>query len=135
MPKRVKYRKMMKGRTTGKATRGATLFFGDFGLQILEPGRVTSAQIEAGRVAITHYLKTRGKLWVRVFPDRPVTRKPAESDMGKGKGEVSHWVAVALPGRILFEIAGVDRQLAHEALRLASYKIPFKTRIISRTPA
>jgi len=135
MPKRVKYRKMMKGRTTGKACRGATLFFGDFGLQILEPGRVTNSQIEAGRVAITHCLKTRGKLWVRVFPDRPVTKKPAESDMGKGKGEVSHWIAVALPGRILFEIAGVERHLAHEALRLASYKLPFRTRIISRTHA
>ena len=135
MPKRVKSRKMMKGTTAGKATRGATLYYGDYGLQMLVPGRITNIQIEAGRVAITHFLKTRGKLWVRVFPDKPVTKKPAESDMGKGKGEVSHWVAVALPGRILFEIAGVDGAVAREALRLASHKVRYRTRIIARTQA
>ncbi len=132
MPKRVKYRKMQRGTTRGKASRGNTLFYGDFGLQLLDPARITAAQIEAGRVAITHHLKNRGRLWVRIFPDRPVTRKPAESRLGKGKGDVSHWEAVALPGRILFEIGGVDATIAREALRLASYKIPYHCKIVTR---
>jgi len=133
MPKRVKYRKMQRGRTKGKDLKGSKLSFGDYGLQVLEPGWLTNSQIEAGRIAITHFLKTRGKLWVKVFPDKPVTKKPAESRMGKGKGEVSHWVAVVLPGRIIFEIGGVDKETAVEALRLASFKIPFKSKIVSRT--
>ncbi|HDD64915.1 MAG TPA: 50S ribosomal protein L16 [Firmicutes bacterium] len=132
MPKRVKYRKMQRGRTKGRATRGNTVFFGEYGLKVLEPGWLTDAQIEAARVAITHCLKSKGKLWIRVFPDKSVTKKPAESRMGKGKGDVSHWVAVVLPGRILFEIGGVEEDLAKEALRLASYKIPFKTKIVER---
>ena len=132
MPKRVKYRKMQKGRCKGKASRGNTLYYGDYGLQVLEPGWLTNAQIEAARLAITHHLKSRGKLWVRVFPDKPVTKKPAESRMGRGKGDVSHWVAVVLPGRILFEIAGVSEDLAVEALRRASHKIPFKSKILIR---
>lgn len=132
MPKRVKYRKMQKGRRKGKAARGNTLYYGDFGLQILEPGWLTNAQIEAARLAITHHLKSKGKLWIRVFPDKPVTKKPAESRMGKGKGDVSHWVAVVLPGRILFEIAGVSEELAVEALRRASHKIPFRSKILVR---
>jgi len=132
MPKRVKYRKVQKGRTTGKAYRGSSLFYGDFGLQCLDPGFMTAQQIEAGRVAITHFLKTRGKVWVRVFPDKPITKKPAETRLGKGKGEVDHWSAVVLPGRILFEVGGVERTVACEALRLASYKVRYKTRILSR---
>ena len=133
MPKRVKYRKAQRGRMKGKATRGSTLFYGDYGLQMTVPGWVTNSQIEAGRVAITHHLKTRGKLWVRIFPDKPVTKKPAETRMGKGKGDVSHWVAVVLPGRIMYEISGVPGDFAVEALRRASYKIPYKTKIVRRT--
>jgi large subunit ribosomal protein L16 len=132
MPKRVKYRKMQKGRTKGKATRGNTLFYGEYGLKILEPGWITAQQIEAARIAITHYLKSKGKLWIRIFPDKPITKKPAESRMGKGKGDVSGWVAVVLPGRIIFEIAGVSKELAKEALRRASHKIPYKSKIVSR---
>ncbi len=132
MPKRVKYRKAQRGRMKGKATRGATLFYGDFGLQMIAPGWVTNAQIEAGRIAITHHLKSRGKLWIRIFPDKPVTKKPAETRMGKGKADVSHWVAVVLPGRIMYEIAGTDAGQAVEALRRASHKIPFKTKIVRR---
>lgn len=132
MPKRVKYRKAQRGRTKGKASRGNTLFYGDYGLQAIAPGWVTNAQIEAARIAITHYLKSRGKLWIRVFPDKPVTKKPAESRMGKGKGDVSHWVAVVLPGRILYEIGGVSENMAVEALRLASHKLGIKTKIVKR---
>ncbi|MCX7704842.1 MAG: 50S ribosomal protein L16 [bacterium] len=132
MPKRVKYRKVQKGRTKGKATRGATIYFGDFGLQVLEPGRLKSNQIEAARIAITHFLKSKGKLWIRIFPDRPFTRKPAETRMGKGKGDVAGWEAIVLPGRIVFEIAGVEPSMAIEALRLASYKLPVQTKIIKR---
>ncbi|MCM8769354.1 MAG: 50S ribosomal protein L16 [Candidatus Omnitrophica bacterium] len=132
MPKRVKYRKMQRGVTRGKASRGNTLFYGDFGLQILDPGRLSSAQIEAARVAITHCLKARGRIWIRIFPDRPVTRKPADSRMGKGKGDVSHWEAVVLPGRILFEIAGVEAMIARKALTLARYKLPYRCRIVAR---
>jgi len=116
----------------GKATRGSTLFYGDYGLQILQPAWLSNIQIEAARVAISHYLKTRGRLWVRVFPDKPITKKAAESRLGKGKGEVTHWVAVILPGRIIFEIGGVDAPTAKEALRLASYKMPFRSRTIMR---
>jgi large subunit ribosomal protein L16 len=133
MPKRVKYRKAQRGRMKGEATRGSSLFYGDYGLQMTAPGWVTNTQIEAGRVAITHHLKTRGKLWIRIFPDKPVTKKPAETRMGKGKADVSHWVAVVLPGRIMYEIGGVPVDLAVEALRIASHKIPFKTKIIKRS--
>jgi large subunit ribosomal protein L16 len=132
MPKRVKYRKSQRGRTKGKATRGCFLYFGDFGLQALQPGRLTNNQIESARVAITHHLKTKGKLWIRIFPDRPFTKKPAETRMGKGKGDVAGWEAVVLPGRILFEIAGVEAALANEALRLASHKIALHTKILQR---
>jgi large subunit ribosomal protein L16 len=132
MPKRVKYRKMQRGRSKGRASRGAAIYYGDYGLQVMEPGWITNAQIEAARVAITHHLKSRGKVWVRIFPDKPVTKKPAESRMGKGKADVSHWVAVVLPGRILFEIGGVGEALSREALRRASYKISQKTKIITR---
>ncbi len=132
MPKRVKYRKVQRGRTKGKATRGATIYYGDFGLQVLQPGRLKSNQIEAGRIAITHHLKTKGKLWIRIFPDRPFTKKPAETRMGKGKGDVAGWEAIVLPGRIIFEIAGVPDVVATEALRLASYKLPVKTKIVKR---
>ena len=132
MPKRVKYRKMQKGRTKGKATSGNTLFYGEYGLKVLEPGWITAQQIEAARIAITHYLKSKGKLWIRIFPDKPITKKPAESRMGKGKGDVAGWVAVVLPGKIIFEIAGVSEGLAKEALRRASHKLPYKTKIVSR---
>jgi len=132
MPKRVKYRKAQRGRTKGKASRGNTLFYGDYGLQAIAPGWLTNTQIEAGRIAVTHHLKTRGKLWIRVFPDKPVTKKPAESRLGKGKGDVSHWVAVVLPGRILYEIGGVPEDMAVEALRRAAHKLPLKTKIIKR---
>lgn len=132
MPKRVKYRKFQKGNTRGKASRGATIYFGDFGLQVVQPGRLKNNQIEAARIAITHHLKTKGKLWIRIFPDRPFTKKPAETRMGKGKGDVAGWEAIVLPGRVVFEIAGVEPDVAMEALRLASYKLPVATRIIKR---
>ncbi|MCK9265719.1 50S ribosomal protein L16 [bacterium] len=132
MPKRVKYRKAHRGRLTGKASRGNSLFYGDFGLQATAPAWVTSAQIEAGRVALVHFLKSRGKIWIRIFPDKPISKKPAETRMGGGKGDVSHWVAVVLPGRIMFEIAGVSEELAVEALRRASHKFPNKTKIVKR---
>ena len=132
MPKRVKYRKAQRGRMKGISTRGSTLFYGDYGLQMVVPGWVTNSQIEAGRIAVMHHLKNRGKLWIRVFPDKPVTRKPAETRMGKGKADVSHWVAVVLPGRIMYEVAGIPEDLAVESLRRASHKIPFKTKIVRR---
>ncbi len=132
MPKRVKYRKQMRGRMKGRATRGVEIAFGDYGLQALEPAWITSRQIEAARRAIVRHAKRRGKLWIRIFPDKPVTSKPAETRMGKGKGAVDHWVAVVKPGRILFEIAGVDEAIAQEAMRLASYKLPIKTQFVSR---
>jgi large subunit ribosomal protein L16 len=131
-PKRVKSRKMFKGRMTGLAHRGAELSFGTYGLQAMEPGWVTSRQIEACRVAMTRHIKRGGKVWIRVFPDKPVTKKPAETRMGKGKGNPEGWVAVVQPGRVLFEIEGVDEKLAREALRLASAKLPIKTRVVSR---
>jgi large subunit ribosomal protein L16 len=133
MPKRVKYRKQMRGRMKGQALRGAEVHFGDFGLQALEPGWVSARQIEAARRAIVRALKRRGKIWIRIFPDKPVTRKPAETRMGKGKGNVEYWVAVVKRGRVMFEVGGgVPEEVAKEALRLASYKLAIKTKIITR---
>ena len=132
MPKRTKYRKMHRGRMKGKAGRGNTLSFGEYGLQALEPCWMTSRQIEAARRAIVRHVKRGGKLWIRVFPDKPVTAKPAETRMGGGKGAVDHWVAVVKPGRMIFEIAGVQEEAAREAMRLASHKLPIKTRFVSR---
>jgi large subunit ribosomal protein L16 len=132
MPKRVKYRKQMRGRLKGKAGRGSQIAFGEYGLQALEPCWMTSRQIEAARRAVVRYVKRGGKLWIRVFPDKPVTVKPAETRMGSGKGNVDHWVAVVKPGRIIFEIAGVPEELAREALRLASHKLPIKTQFVIR---
>ena len=132
MPKRTKYRKMMKGRMTGKAYRGSTISFGEYGLQALEPAWINSRQIEAARRSVTNYLKRGGKIWIRIFPDKPVTAKPAETRMGSGKGAVDHWVAVVKPGRILFEMSGVREEIAREALRLASHKLPIETRTVVR---
>lgn len=132
LPKRVKYRKQMRGRMKGRASRGVEVQFGDYGLQALEPSWITSRQIEAARRAIVRHVKRRGKLWIRIFPDKPVTAKPAETRMGKGKGAVDHWVAVVKPGRVLFEIAGVPEEAAREAMRLAAYKLPIKTQVVSR---
>jgi large subunit ribosomal protein L16 len=132
MPKRTKYRKQHRGRMRGKAGRGNSLSFGEFGLQALEPCWMTSRQIEAARRAIVRYVKRGGKLWIRVFPDKPVTAKPAETRMGAGKGAVDHHVAVVKPGRIVFEIAGIDEESAKEAMRLAAHKLPIKTRFVSR---
>lgn len=132
MPKRVKYRKAHRGRRTGKATRGHLVNFGDFGLKALEPAWITSRQIEACRVALTRQMKRDGKVWIRIFPDKPVTKKPLETRMGKGKGAPEFWVAVVLPGRIMFEVAGVDKTTALEALKLASHKLPIKTKVVQR---
>jgi len=132
MPKRVKYRKQIRGRMKGRAQRGAMVAFGDYGLQALEPAWVTSRQIEAARRAIVRYVRRRAKVWIRVFPDKPVTKRPAETRMGKGKGSVDHWVAVVKPGRILFEMAGVSEDVAKEAMRLASHKLPMKTQFVKR---
>jgi large subunit ribosomal protein L16 len=132
LPKRTKYRKMHRGRMKGRAGRGNTLSFGEFGLQALEPCWMTSRQIEAARRAIVRHVKRGGKLWIRVFPDKPVTAKPAETRMGGGKGAVDHWVAVVKPGRMIFEIAGVPEEAAREAMRLASHKLPIQTRFVSR---
>jgi large subunit ribosomal protein L16 len=132
MPKRVKHRKQMRGRMKGRASRGVEVTFGEFGLQALGPCWVTSRQIEAARRAIVRHVKRRGKLWIRIFPDKPVTAKPAETRMGKGKGSVDHWVAVVKPGRVMFEIAGVPEDLAREAMRLAAYKLPLKSQFIIR---
>ncbi len=133
MPKRVKYRKQMRGRMKGKASRGTEVAFGDFGLQALEPGWVTARQIEAARRALVRYMRRRGKVWIRIFPDKPVTKKPAETRMGKGKGSVDHWVAVVKPGRILFEISGLNEEGAREAMRLASHKLSIKTKFATRS--
>ena len=135
MPKRVKYRKQMRGRMKGKATRGAEVTFGEFGLQALEPCWMTSRQIEAARRAIVRYVRRGGKLWIRVFPDKPVTAKPAETRMGSGKGSVDHWVAVVKPGHVIFEIGGVPEDAAREAMRLAAYKLPIKTQLVTRSGA
>lgn len=132
MPKRVKYRKQMRGRMTGTAQRGNTVDFGDFGLQALEPAWIDSRQIEACRRAIVRELRRSGKVWIRIFPDKPVTAKPAETRMGKGKGSVEKWVSVVKPGRVMFEISGVAEADALSALRLASYKLPIKTRVIKQ---
>jgi large subunit ribosomal protein L16 len=131
-PKRIKYRKQQKGRMRGKATRGSTVAFGTFGLKALECGYLTSQQIEAARIAMTRYVKRGGKIWIRIFPDKPFTRKPAETRMGKGKGSPEGWVAVIRPGRILYEMEGISEDVAREALRLASHKLPLKTRFVLR---
>jgi large subunit ribosomal protein L16 len=131
-PRRTKFRKQQRGRMRGQATRGNTLNFGDFALQAQEPAWITSRQIEAGRRAITRYIRRGGKIWIRIFPDKPITMRPAETRMGSGKGNPEFWVAVVKPGRILFEIAGVPEETAREALRLASHKLPIKTKFISR---
>ncbi|HRE48396.1 MAG TPA: 50S ribosomal protein L16 [Aggregatilineales bacterium] len=133
IPKRVKYRKQMRGRRTGKETRGIDVQFGDYGLQALEPAWITQRQIEAARRAVVRYIKRRGRLWIRIFPDKPVTAKPAETRMGKGKGAVDHYVAVVKPGRVLFEMGDVDEATAREALRLAGFKMPIKTKFVVRT--
>lgn len=131
-PKKVKYRKQHRGRMTGYATRGNELAFGDYGIQALECCWITARQIEAGRIAITRHLKRGGKVWIRMFPDKPVSKKPAETRMGKGKGAPEFWVAVVKPGRILYEVTGIDAALAKEAIRLAGHKLPIKTRFIMR---
>jgi len=132
MPKRVKYRKAHRGRRAGKATRGHLISFGDYGLKALEPAWITSRQIEACRVALSRQMKRDGKVWIRIFPDKPVTKKPLETRMGKGKGAPEFWVAVVKPGRIMFEVGGIDKTTAHEALALASHKLPIKTKIVQR---
>jgi len=131
-PKKVKFRKQQTGRMKGKAQRGSKLNFGDFGLQAAECGYITSRQIEAARIAMTRYVKRGGKMWIRIFPDKPVTKKPAEVRMGKGKGAPEGWVAVIRPGKILYEMEGVSREMALEAFRLAAHKLPIKTKIIER---
>jgi large subunit ribosomal protein L16 len=132
MPKKVKHRRVMKGRMRGKATRGENLDFGEFGLKALEAGWITDRQIEAARIAMTRHVKRGGKIWIRMFPDKPITRKPAETRMGSGKGAPDHWVAVVKPGRVLYEIQGVDIELAREAFNLAAQKLPIKTKFVSR---
>lgn len=131
-PARTKYRKMMKGRMPGKAYRGSELSYGEFGLMALQPGWLTSRQIEAGRVAMTRFVKRGGKIWIRVFPDKPITKKPAETRMGTGKGAVEYYVSVVKPGRILYEMDGMSVEVAHEAFRLAQAKLPVRTRIVHR---
>lgn len=133
LPKRVKYRRVHRGRMKGKASRGNTVTYGDFGLMATEPSWITSNQIEAARIAMTRYTKRGGKVWIKIFPDKPITEKPAETRMGSGKGSPEYWVAVVKPGRVMFEIAGVSEEVAREALRLASHKLPIKTKIVART--
>ncbi len=132
MPKRVKYRRVQRGRLTGSALRGNTVSYGEYGLQALEPAWITSNQIEAARIAMTRYIKRGGQVWIKIFPDKPVTAKPAETRMGSGKGAPEYWVAVVKPGRVMFEIAGVSEEVAREALRLASHKLPVKTKVVTR---
>ena len=132
MPKKVKHRRVMKGRMRGEATRGEKLNFGDFGLKAMEAGWITDRQIEAARIAMTRHVKRGGKIWIRMFPDKPITRKPAETRMGSGKGAPDHWVAVVKQGRVLYEIQGVDIELAREAMNLAAQKLPIKTKFVSR---
>ena len=132
MPKRVKYRRVQRGRMKGKATRGNVVTYGEFGLSAQEPGWITSNQIETARIAMTRYTKRGGQVWIKIFPDKPVTAKPAETRMGSGKGAPEYWVAVVKPGRVMFEIAGVPEEVAREALRLASHKLPIKTKIVSK---
>jgi len=131
-PKRVKYRKQFKGRMNGKATRGARISFGEYGLQTVEPGWISNRQIEAARIALTRHIKRGGKVWIRIFPDKPITSKPAETRMGKGKGSPEGWVAVVKPGTMIIELAGTSQELAEEALRLARYKLPVKCRVVKR---
>ena len=135
MPKRVKFRRMQRGRMTGKATRGNTVSYGEYGLMALEPGWVKSNQIEAARIAMTRYTKRGGKVWIKIFPDKPITQQPAETRMGKGKGSPEYWVAVVKPGRVMFEIGGVSEEVAREALRLASHKLPIKTKMVKKVEA
>ena len=132
LPKRVKYRRQQRGRLTGKATRGNKVTYGEYGLMALDPAWITSNQIEAARIAMTRYTKRGGQVWIKIFPDKPVTQKPAETRMGSGKGSPEYWVAVVKPGRVMFEIAGVPEDVAREALRLASHKLPIKTKIVKR---
>ena len=132
LPKRVKYRRVHRGRMTGKATRGNKITYGEFGLVATEPAWITSNQIEAARIAMTRYTKRGGQVWIKIFPDKPVTEKPAETRMGSGKGSPEYWVSVVKPGRVMFEIAGVPEETAREALRLASYKLPIKSKIVAR---
>ena len=131
-PKKTKYRKQMKGRLRGKAHRGSAVAFGEFGLKAMEPGRISNRQIEAGRIAITRYIKRGGKVWIRVFPDTPFTKKPAETRMGKGKGAPEGWVARVKPGRVLYEMEGVSEEIAREAMRLASHKLSIRTKFVTR---
>ena len=132
MPKRVKYRRVHRGRMTGKALRGNTVTHGDFGLQATEPAWITSNQIEAARIAMTRYIKRGGQVWIKIFPDKPITEKPAETRMGSGKGSPEYWVAVVKPGRIMFEIGGVSEELAREAMRLAANKLPIKCKFVTK---
>lgn len=132
MPKKVKFRKQQKGKRRGKAWRGSTLSFGEYGLKVMECGYITDRQIEASRIAMTRFIKRGGKIWLRLFPDKPITKKPAEVRMGSGKGPLDHWVAVVRPGKILFEMEGVSAQVAEEAMRLAAHKLPLKTRFVQR---
>ncbi len=132
LPKRVKHRRVQRGRLKGKATRGNKVTYGDFGLVATEPAWITSNQIEAARIAMTRYIKRGGKVWIKIFPDKPITEKPAETRMGSGKGSPEYWVAVVKPGRVMFEIAGVDRELAQEAMRLAANKLPIKCKFVSK---
>ena len=131
MPKRTKHRKMQKGRNRGKATRGNTVSYGEFGLQATEAGWITSNQIEAARIAMTRFIKRGGKVWIKIFPDKPITKKPAETRMGSGKGSTEYWVAVIKPGRIMFEMAGIPEDIAKEAFRLAAHKLPVKTKFVT----
>ncbi|MDD2954773.1 MAG: 50S ribosomal protein L16 [Oscillospiraceae bacterium] len=135
LPKRVKYRRVHRGRLTGKAMRGNTVTYGDFGLQALEPAWITSQQIEAARIAMTRYIKRGGQVWIKIFPDKPITQKPAETRMGSGKGSPEYWAAVVKPGRVMFEIGGVPEELAREAMRLASHKLPIKCKFIVKEKA
>jgi large subunit ribosomal protein L16 len=135
MPKRVKFRRQHRGRMTGKAKGGVEIQFGDYGMQALDAAWITSQQIEAARIAMTRYIKRGGKVWIRIFPDKPVTEKPAETRMGKGKGSPEYWVAVVKPGRIMFELAGVQEDVAREAFRLAAHKLPIKTKFVKRVEA
>ena len=135
MPKKVKYRKQQKGKRRGKAWRGSSLAFGEYGLKVMECGYITDRQIEASRIAMTRFIKRGGKIWIRIFPGKPVTAKPAETRMGSGKGAPDHWVAVVKPGRVLFEIGGVSPDIAREAMRLAAFKLPIATKFVAREEA
>ena len=132
LPKRVKYRRVHRGRLTGKATRGNNVTYGEYGLQALEPAWVTSNQIEAARIAMTRYIKRGGQVWIKIFPDKPITEKPAETRMGSGKGSPEYWVAVVKPGRVMFEIAGIEESVAREAMRLAAHKLPIKCKFVKK---